>query len=571
VSVDRADLSPPSSAPPELWTGRELLLAFTAATRWLGANRERVNALNVFPVPDGDTGTNMALTMNAALAAAEELESEAQANAADVASRIAHGALMGARGNSGVILSQVFRGIAQGIEGRKRIDGRDLATALSRGKEMAYKAVMNPVEGTMLTVVGVASEQAEAAARESPAVSTMLSAALSGAADALIRTPEQLDILRQAGVVDAGGQGIVLILEGMNRFAEGETVPSIAEEIPHHPGLDMHCLDRVEELHGGDEFGYCTNFIVFGKDIDVDRCREDIAAMGTSAVIVGDDTVLKIHVHVANPGKVLDYGINLGDLDQIKIENMQVQTRELTAQRAKDTRSERQEAHQKNGTAPPGRHAILAVAPGEGLADALRSMGATDVITGGQTMNPSIEELLAAVEGAGYQQVIVLPNNPNIVLTAKQLPDLTAKEVGVVPTRSVPQAIAALGAYNMNAGCAETVEAMTEALTLVRTVELTKAVRDAEINGVRVTNGQTIGMLDGQLVAAGADMVSVCLRTLDAVDMEDHELITVFSGAGTTRETAAALAESLRSRFPAMNVEIHHGGQPHYDFVIAIE
>lgn len=558
-------------APAPVWNGRDLLQAFAAAARWLDVNRDQVNALNVFPVPDGDTGTNMALTMAAALAAAEALDEDDQADAASVASKVAYGALMGARGNSGVILSQIFRGFAHGIDGHAEIDGRDLARALTAAKDMAYKAVMKPVEGTMLTVVRVAAERAEQAARRSPSMAPVFSAALAGAADALARTPEQLDILRQAGVVDAGGQGVVHVLEAMKRFSSGEAMPARSSETDGPIGTHMDFLDQVEELHGDDAYGYCTNFMVFGTDIDVDRCREQIAAMGTSAVIVGDETVLKVHIHVLNPAKVLDYAINLGELDQIKIDNMQTQTRDLAAERAKGEQRAGRDGHAEPSSDLIGRQAVLAVAAGKGLGDALRSMGASRIIAGGQTMNPSIEELLAAVEDAPGQDIIMLPNNPNILLTANQIPELTSKLVGIVPTRSVPQAIAALGAYNAEAELDENVEAMTQALGSVRTVELTSAVRDAEIDGIRVKTGQVIGLLDGRLVAAGDDLVSVCTRTVEAVDVDDHELITLFYGAEIDPDAAEALAKTLRACHPAMTVEVHDGGQPHYDFVIAIE
>lgn len=556
------------AAPAAVWDGHNLLDAIAIATSWLDANRERVNALNVFPVPDGDTGTNMALTMNAALAEPRDLSSEAQASATAVAAKMAYGALMGARGNSGVILSQVFRGMATGIDGRDEIDGRDLAQALTSAKEMAYKAVMKPVEGTMLTVVRVAAEHAEAASRKSPAMAPVFAAAVKGAKRALAETPQQLDILRQAGVVDAGGQGIVYILEGMHRFATGEQLPDAPEEEGSTLGERMDFLSAVDEQHGEDAYGYCTNFVVFGADIDVEQCRHQLAEMGNSAVIVGDEQTLKVHIHAENPGLILDYAVSLGELGQIKIDNMQQQTRELSHQRTPAVGTE---------SRPPAdepsmdRQAVLAVGAGAGIGEALRSMGASAVVSGGQTMNPSIEELLAAVEALNHDEVIILPNNPNIVLTANQIAELTSKRVGVVPSRSVPQGIAALAAYNGAGALAENVEAMQQALRHVRTVELTKAVRDAEIDGVTVREGQVIGLLDGKLVASGDDLLRVGDQVLQEADVASHELVTIFSGEETPERDVERLADSVRERYADLTVEVHEGGQPHYDFVIAIE
>lgn len=557
--------------PAAVWNGLQLLDAVAVATTWLDANRERVNALNVFPVPDGDTGTNMALTMNAAVAEARGLTEDAQASATAVAAKLAYGALMGARGNSGVILSQVLRGIASGVDGCDEIDGRDLAQALTSAKEMAYKAVMKPVEGTMLTVVRVAAEHAATSARKSPAMATVLAAAVKGAEEALAETPRQLDILRQAGVVDAGGQGIVYILDGIQRFATGESLPASPDDNDESLGERMDFLAKVEDLHGEDAFGYCTNFVVLGKGIDVEACRLDLAKMGDSAVIVGDDQTLKVHIHALNPGTILDYAVALGELSQIKIDNMQQQTRELSRQRSAPRAIKEDLVNETEDDSPTGLQAILAVAAGDGLGQALRSMGASAIVAGGQTMNPSIEELLGAVDGLDRDEVIILPNNPNIVLTANQIADLTSKRIRVVPSRSVPQGIAALSAFNDSAQIDENVTAMTRALKQVRTVELTKAVRDAEIDGVSVKDGEVIGLLDGRLIASGDDLLRIGCLAIQQVNMDDYELVTIFSGADTSDVEIRGLADSVRQRYAGIGVEVHSGGQPHYDFVIAIE
>lgn len=570
--MTKATLSGEHPAPPAaVWDGRNLLDATAIATQWLNANRDRVNALNVFPVPDGDTGTNMALTMNAALAEARGLADEAKTSATAVAAKLSYGALMGARGNSGVILSQVFRGIASGIDGCDEIDGRDLAQALTGAKDMAYKAVMKPVEGTMLTVVRVAAEHAEKAALKSPAMATVFTASVKGANEALAETPQQLDILRQAGVVDAGGQGILYILEGMRRYATGEALPDAPDEDDASLGQRMDFLAEVEELHGEDAFGYCTNFVVFGEGIDVDACRRDLVGMGNSAVIVGDEQTLKVHIHARNPGLVLDYAVGLGELGQIKIDNMEQQTREFSRQRAPLSPGQERSTSLDDAGSLPAGPAVLAVAAGAGLGEALRSMGAAATVAGGQTMNPSIEELLGAVEALERDEVIILPNNPNIVLTANQIVELTSKRVGVVPSRSMPQGVAALAAYNDRQAFDENVAAMTEALQHVRTVEITKAVRDAEIDGVRVMTGQVIGLLDGKLIAAGDDVLLIGCQALHAADPGAHELVTIFTGKEATDRDVQRLADTARERYANLTVEVHAGGQPHYDLVIAVE
>ncbi|MGH2535018.1 MAG: DAK2 domain-containing protein [Thermomicrobiales bacterium] len=550
-----------------VWDGQALLVGLTAATDWLTANRDHVNALNVFPVPDGDTGTNMALTMRAALDEALKLPADDRDDAGQVAAKAAHGALMGARGNSGVILSQVFRGFARVIAGREEIDGRDLACALDSAQEMAYSAVMRPVEGTMLTVIRVAAEHAGVVAARWPSLPAVLAAGLSAARETLAATPEMLDILKQAGVVDAGGLGFVLILEGLDYVARGESIPSTAADFDGALGTAMPFLDRIDELHGEEAFGYCTNFMIFGRQIDFPRVRTELAELGQSAVIVGDETVVKVHIHTLNPGKVLDYAIQWGDLGQIKIDNMNAQTDALTAQRHDVAR--RVEPH----IAEPeiGRQAVLAVASGVGLSDALRSMGATGIVAGGQTMNPSVEELLAAVEATTTDEVILLPNNPNIVLAANHVPGLTTKRVRVVPSRSVPQGIAALGVFNADADLDANVAAMTKALPSVRTIEITRADKDACIDDVTVRCGQVIGLVDDRVVAGGDEVAGIALDALTRAGIDSAELVTVFFGDEARADETEQIRSQIEHDHDGVALEVYDGGQPHYFYVIAVE
>ena len=555
------------STPSTAWTGEHLLEALTFATQWLDHHRDRVNALNVYPIPDGDTGTNMTLTMHASLDAARKADTPS--SVASVADRFAFGALMGARGNSGVILSQIFRGFAGGIDGKDTIDGTDLARALDGAREKAYKAVMRPVEGTMLTVMRVAAERAAEAATRQTDIVHVLEEALEGSREALEDTPNLLAILKQAGVVDAGGQGVVYILESFYRYALGDTTideTSSAEQI----GAEMAFLDNVAELHGEDAFGYCTNFMVFGENMDFEGAREKIAGMGQSVVAVGDQTVIKVHIHTEHPDEVLRYALSLGYLDQIKIDNMSLQTEELTTQR-KTALAGHADDKDDEPTDVSGEIGIIAVAAGKGLGHALRSMGANLIVRGGQTMNPSTEELFQATETLPVDKVIILPNNKNIIMAAQQVADLTEKQVVVVPSRSLPQGLTALSAFNLDASMDENVEAMTASMAHVHSIEITQAVRDVELNGVNVVSGQLIGLVDGNLVASGSDLKEIVVTSLGSITAFEPELLTVFLGEDATDEATEALQREAAQVFPDAEIEVIEGNQPHYQYLIAVE
>lgn len=572
MNSPRRQQTGPATPPRAVWNGEALQDAMASATAYLTNARDEVNALNVFPVPDGDTGTNMAMTMRSALDAARKLSSPERERVGEVASRLAFGALMGARGNSGVILSQIFRGFAMPIADLDELDGRDFAQALSSASAMAYKAVMKPVEGTMLSVIRGAAERAERVAARTPSLPTALDAAVTGATEALARTPEQLAILKQAGVVDAGGRGVVIILRALRDYARGEDYATEPQPVSTAAplGASMAFLDQVGQLHEEDTFGYCTNFMIFGRDIDFDRVREEIATKGQSAVIVGDDTMVKVHIHTEHPGELLEYALGLGSLDQIKIDNMNVQTETLEAQRAG--------AHAgTNGRAdtetqmPETKQVILAVASGEGVSDALRSMGASGIVPGGQTMNPSTEEMLAAVNGSGADEVLLLPNNKNILMAAQQVPLLTGKQVRIVPTRSIAQGLASLAAYNDEASLDANQQAMTKAATQVTTIELTRAVRDVVLRGIEVTTGQMIGLLDEELVAAGDDELDVLRQTVSHTDQANAELVTIFSGEDIGDGDVQAVRDTIAGLIPSAEIEVHPGDQPHYRFIISIE
>lgn len=556
-----ARIAPP---PLGLFDGPSLLDAFRSGSQLLASRSGQVNALNVFPVPDGDTGTNMTATMRAAVQAAGEADA---ASASAVAERLAFGALMGARGNSGVILSQVLRGFARPIAGRDAIDGRDVAAGLIAARDTAYKAVMKPVEGTMLSVVRLAAEAADRTARRTPSLQSVIDAALEAGKAALADTPNQLDLLRQAGVVDAGGQGFLYILEGIALYARGDPVGddhgTSAASAPPVLDVDERFRARIDEMHGEHAYGYCTNFMIFGSGIAFDRVREELAAMGDSAVIVGDDRIVKVHIHTPNPGSVLEVALRSGELGQIKIDNMNDQVDHVTSPQA--------EPLPTPPLPPIGGQSILAVAAGDGLADALTAMGSTSIVRGGQSMNPSIEELLDAVDAAPTTDVLLLPNNPNILMAANQIPTLTEKRVRVVATRSVPQGLAALSAFNAADDLDENAESMSAAAGHVRTVEIARADKAVCIDGLCVRQGDAIGLVDDLLFAGGLDELAVTLGALSGAGAASAELITIFPGEGVTLSHRDPLSIAISERFPDATLEIHAGGQPHYRYIVSVE
>jgi DAK2 domain fusion protein YloV len=561
-----ADAPERGAGPVETVDGPGFLRALGAGAGWLERNVGGVNALNVFPVPDGDTGTNMFLTMKSAYSAAEGDEAAGR-SVSDVASRAAYGALMGARGNSGVILSQIFRGIAKALDGHTMLDGPLLAAAFTEASAMAYKAVLKPVEGTLLTVSRGGAEAATVAATEGGDVRAVLDRALAGARATLAKTPEMLPLLREAGVVDAGGQGFVVILEGMRLHLAGRSIET--EELPAIVPDGVTMAFDVGELtgkHGEDDYGYCTNFLLSctpGATLDFDAIRDQMAAMGHSAVIVGDERYVKAHIHTTDPGSLLSYAVTFGALSQIKIDNMdnQVETLEGGAS--------------PGAVAPVGERttgvSVVAVAAGEGLSAVLRGLGASAIVRGGQTMNPSTQELLDAINQAPTETVIVLPNNGNVVLTARQAAEMATKQVRVVPTKSIPQGIAALSAFTFAADLDRNADAMTGAASGTHTGEVTRAVRDATIGGVAVTSGQVIGLLDDVLTVSGSDSATVTLDLLRAMDAEHAELVTLYTGADVTQEEAEALSANVEEQFANIAVEIVRGGQPHYDYILSVE
>ena len=569
-----------------VFDGQDLKRAVLAGQAWLEQHREAINALNVFPVPDGDTGTNMTLTMRAAT---KEIADSTETSASAIAATFSRGALMGARGNSGVILSQILRGLSKGLEGKTTFTAVDFAAALQESARLAYSAVIKPVEGTILTVIRDSAQAAQQSAANGANLSAMLGDTVRAAQASVARTPDLLPTLKQAGVVDAGGQGLATILEGVWRYSRGESLTmsprEFREEVAdaHHKGMVT-----VEE-----EFGYEVVFLLEGENLDVDTIRQTIIDMGgVSTVVAGDHTLLKVHTHTPTPGKILDYGVGLGSLQDINIENLQAQSLRYAADSARQhglnatTGAETAAANGRGvGTAvaapvvaPPaetpstGEINTVAVAAGNGWVELFQSLGVSAIVPGGQTMNPSTQELLEAVQRCPSSKVILLPNNGNVIMSARQVPELvTGKEVYVIPSDSLPQGVGALLAFNFEADFPTNCQAMEQASKHVQTAEITQAVRTVQIDGINVTEGDIIGLVNNRLVTAGTDRQTVVRDTLTRMNVAQFEIVTLYSGENVNAAAADEMAQRIKEWFPAQEIEVVHGGQPYYDFIISAE
>jgi DAK2 domain fusion protein YloV len=523
---------------------------FSAATRWLERNVDAINALNVFPVPDGDTGINMLLTMRAAT---DEAGRYTDGSASSVAHALAKGSLMGARGNSGVILSQIFRGLAQGLDGKRSFNGNDLAVALSESASYAYRGVTKPVEGTILTVIREMAEAAKArSARNNVDVLSVMEAVVEEGRASVAKTPSLLPVLKQAAVVDAGGQGLYVVFEGALRYLRGEKDLE-SPEAPASAPVTTVAQKTTEDR----QYGYCTEFLLHGSHLNVENIRDKLLSMGESVLVVGDESMVRAHLHTFDPGAALSYATSLGILKQVKVENMDDQHQDFLSAKTQST--------------PIGNVSTVAVASGEGLMQVFYSVGATIVVPGGETMNPSVKDLLKAVEAAHSDKVIILPNNANIVMAARQVQELTRKTVEVVPSETIPQGIAALLVFNYEADFESNVRSMKAALSAVRSGEVTKAVRSMNVGGLQVKKGQAIAFLDGELVVAGDDMSRVVHDLLSKTIGEQNGLVTIYYGADTSQAEAEQLGEAIRQKFPSQEVEIVAGGQPHYNYIISVE
>ncbi len=536
--------------------GQDLREMFVAATTWLEKSASEIDALNVFPVPDGDCGTNMLLTMRSCI---EEAYRAPDRSASAVVQAMANGALMGARGNSGVILSQIWRGLAQGLAGKESFTGSDLADALLQASMMAYKGLSNPVEGTILTVVREASSAAQAqAASGSDDLISVMEATVSAANESVANTPSLLPVLREAGVVDAGGQGLYTILEGALRYLRGE-VEQMQFRKPQIIVSNIPLAARSPQMLAADEvpFGYCTEFLLKGEKFDPDKIRTRLEKKGQSLIVVGDESTVRVHIHTLDPGNIIHYAASLGTMHQVSIRNMDEQHQDFL-----EMQKERM---------PAVGMAIIAVVAGDGLTDVFTSLGVTAIVPGGQTMNPSTKDLLQAIESVASDKVIILPNNKNIVLTAEQVQSLTVKSIEVVPTATIPQGVAALLAFDYEADFETNAQIMNKAKSAAKTIEITRAVRSTQLAGLSIKKNQTIGLLDGDLLAAGNDTTEVLNKMLAELNLNEAEVITIYYGADTKLTEAEQVSVSIREQHPQLQVEVVRGGQPHYNYIISIE
>ncbi len=558
--------------------GAGLLAAFRAAVENLEAHVDEINALNVYPVPDGDTGSNMAATVRAAL---EEAEATAGQPADRVAAAISFGALMGARGNSGVITSQIFRGMAEGLGGKQRFNGLDLAHALSQGAKTAYGAVAKPVEGTILTVIREAADAAVIAAERDNDIEIVLTATLDAAERSVARTPSLLAILREAGVVDSGGQGIYRLFQGALLHLVGKA-PAGAARDRSHAGAGVKASTLV--AHADEGFGYETMYLLQPNGsggLDVDAIRDHLESIGDSVLVAGDSRALKIHVHNERPDLVVGYGLSQGALSRISIENLDNQARDIRETRAAAfTGPESPDGGSVAVAATPAAPAtqaeapalgVIAVVAGDGLAAIFRDFGVAAVVQGGQSSNPSTGELIEAISSVDAREIIVLPNNPNVVLAARQVAGMADRPVTVVPTRNAAEGFAALLALEPGLDAATNAGPMTEASRSIQTVVVTEAVRDATIGGRKVKRGQTIALdPDDGLVASSNDRDKAVLAAVAALT-PGFELLTLFYGDGADLTEAETMARRIGAATPGVEVEVRHGGQPFYRYLIAAE
>ncbi|HZQ35642.1 MAG TPA: DAK2 domain-containing protein [Dehalococcoidia bacterium] len=544
--------------------GAELRRAFAGASAWLERNAAAIDAINVYPVPDGDTGANMAATLRDALTA---LPAGAAAAGA-VAAALARSALLSARGNSGVILSQWLGGFAEAAAGTPLLDGAALARALTGAAERAYAALREPTEGTILSVARGAAEAAGASPDRGPIA--VFDAALAGARAALERTPEQLPVLREAGVVDAGGFGLVVLLEGLLAALRGTDL-SVAPHSPQRPAADWLDAARAGGQAGHNGFGYCTQFVLNPVPPTLDSLQAELERLGDSVIVAPADGGVRVHVHTADPGAALTFGTAMGSLTRISIENMQAQFERFAAQPAAQALAGGQPPEVPAEDAVRQQTAVVAVLSGAGLVEVARSLGASAIVAGGATANPAVDEMLAAIRTVPSENVIVLPNQKNVVLAAEQAAQLAEKRAIVLPTRSAAQGLAVLAAFRPERPLDTNLDAMRDALDGVRTIEITRAARAARLHGESVPRGRPIALLDGRLAAAADTPAAALLAAIKQIGPPDGAALTLYSGEGVAPSESAAAAETIAASMPGLDVQLLDGGQPHYDYIAALE
>ncbi|MBK7318978.1 MAG: DAK2 domain-containing protein [Anaerolineales bacterium] len=536
--------------------GQSLKRLIDAGLTWLRTNKETVNALNVFPVPDGDTGTNMVLTLQAAW---NEVKDSGTRNLGEMAAMVSKGALMGARGNSGVITSQILRGFSRGVHEKATLDVQTLVKAFGEARDTAYKGVVRPVEGTILTVIKEVAIATEAALGSAKDAIEILEVAVKAADEAVKKTPELLPVLKQAGVVDSGGKGLFFILEGMLRYVYGESLETPTMSVQPMSAMNLQgALDEVEE---GQDYEVVVDFVPTGE-LDLGSFYGRLEEMGTSIQVGEGEGMYRMHIHVPTENRYLpiDYIMGIGTVTKVAIENLLAQMDDI--QKSKQIQFT---------TVEPGQIAVVVVSPGAGISRIFASLGVAAVVAGGQSMNPSTQDILSSFENLPTDKVIILPNNKNIILAANQAKEVTVKQVAVVPTRTVPQGLAAMLSLIPDGELDSVAEKMTKALSAVKTGEVTIATRTVEIDGVSVKDGQVIALLDGKLVISAESVEQGVMELLEKAEADQHELVSLYYGEGMTHAEANRIADIIVTKYTSLEVEVQEGGQPHYQFIISIE
>lgn len=545
--------------------GHLLKKAFIHGAYNLRVNKKVVDALNVFPVPDGDTGTNMSLTMDKAVAELEKVQSD---DIKKIVDAVAWGSLMGARGNSGVILSQLFRGFSQYISSlnKKSISSNEFAQAFKCGVDSAYRAVMRPVEGTILTVAREMADKMLADSRKMDDMGKVLDGALEYGEKVLEKTPEMLKVLKEAKVVDAGGKGLIFFMRGFMEAIKNPDSAMVILEQKTESKYDSKLKDINEVI----KFSYCTELFIKGKNIDFDSLKQELSELGDSIIVTGMDDAAKIHVHSNHPGKVLETALKWGELSNIKIDNMKIQHREFINGEYIDAANDKVETAGSEGNAE--KTGIVAVSQGEGLREIFLSLGADDVIEGGQTMNPSTENILSAIEKEPFENVIILPNNKNIIMTAEQVKLISSKKVHVLPTRSVPQGIAALLAFNPVLSVEDNLASMSKNIKNVATGEVTYAVRDSQWNGTVIRQGDVIGIKDGKISVVEKDKEQVLMALIDDM-LRDRAsgIITIYYGKDVDSDSMRNIYNKLSAKYTDFDIEYYYGGQSLYHYIVSVE
>jgi len=538
--------------------GQSLKRLVEAGVTWLRTNQQVVNSLNVFPVPDGDTGTNMLLTLTSAY---NEIKDSGEKHFGKMAGMVAKGALMGARGNSGVILSQLWRGFARGVQDHETLDPVTLIKAFAEMRDTAYKGVVKPVEGTILTVAKGIAAGTEAGSRSAKDAIDVLEMAVRSADETVEKTPELLPVLKQAGVVDSGGKGLFIILEGMLRHVHGESLDTPLTSVQSLSAMSLE--NAMHEVEEGQDYEVVVDFFP-DASFQLQPFYNKLEEMGTSIQVGEGEGMYRMHIHVPLEKRYepIDYIMGIGTITKVAMENLLAQMDDIQ-------KSKQQTANFTN--VEPGQIAVVVVSPGTGLTRIFASLGAAAVVTGGQTMNPSTQDILAAFENLPTDKVIILPNNKNIIMAANQAKDVTVKQVAVVPSRTIPQGLAAMLSLQPEGEVDSVAEKMTRALSMVRTGEITVAVRNVEIDGVNVKEGQVIALLDGKLVTSAENVEEGVLDMLGKAEASEHELVTLFYGQDMPRAEANRIADVVREKYSNLEVEVQEGGQPHYQFIISVE